>query len=86
MMQPEEAQKLIRVGVARGVKRRRELKPYKLTRPVQLEVTFKRVIDAEVASYLPGVERPRGNAISYSAHDTIEAAKFYRAILSLNVY
>ena len=37
MMHPEEAQKLIREGVKRGVERRAELKPYRVARPVKLQ-------------------------------------------------
>jgi D-amino peptidase len=80
MLHPEECQRLIRDGVSRGVARRRELKPYKLTRPVKLEVTFKRTVDAEITSYFKGVERPRGNAIIYTAPDMIDASRFFSAI------
>jgi D-amino peptidase len=86
MMHPEESQRLIRAGVKHGVERRAELKAYKLAHPVHLEVTFKRTIDAEVASWFPGVQRPRGNTISYSASDAIEASRFYRAVISMNRY
>jgi len=64
----------------RGVEKRRHLKPYKLARPVKLEVTFKRTVDAEIASYFQGVERPRGNAIIYTAADMLEASRFFSAI------
>lgn len=80
MLHPEECQRLIREGTKRGVGRRRELKPYKLTRPVKLEVTFKRTVDAEIVSYFQGVERPRGNVIIYTARDMLEASRFLSAI------
>ena len=67
-------------------KRRGELKPYKLTHPVKLEITFKDTVNAELVSYLPGVERPRGNAIVFTARDMVEAAKFLEAVLGLNAY
>jgi D-amino peptidase len=85
LMHPEESRRLVREGARRGVERRRELKPYRLARPVKLEVTFKRVVLAEVASYLPGVERPRGNAIVYTGRDMLEAARFFSAIMFLDV-
>jgi len=84
MMHPEEAQKLIRAGVKRGVERRRELKPFKLAHPVRVEVTFKDELWAEVASYLPGIDRPSGDVVSYTARDAIEAHKIYRAISTLD--
>jgi D-amino peptidase len=80
MLHPEESQRLIREGMRRAVTRRRELKPYKLARPVKLEVTFKRTVDAEIASYFQGVERPRGNAIIYTARDMLDASRFLNAI------
>jgi len=79
---PEEAQRLIREGVKRGVERRKEIAPFKLTHPVKLEITYKTTVFAEVASYLPGVERIRGNTIAFSARDMIEASKL-RAVISL---
>lgn len=86
MMHPEEAQRLIRAGVKRGVERRGELKPHKATHPVKLELTYKDTVNAELVSYLPGVERPRGNAVVFTAPDMQEAAKFLEAVLSLNTY
>ncbi len=86
MMHPEEAQRLIRDGVKRAVERRGEMKPYKLGHPVKLEITFKDVVNAEIVSYLPGVERPRGNAIIFTARDMLEASKFLEAIMDLNTF
>ena len=86
MMHPEEAQRLIRAGVKRGVERRAELKPYRLTHPVKLEITYKDTVNAEIVSYLPGVERPRGNAVVFTARDMLEAAKFLEAVMSLNTF
>ena len=86
MMHPEQAQQLIRAGVKRAVERRGELKPHKLAHPVKLEITFKDTVNAELVSYLPGVERPRGNAIVFTARDMVEAAKFLEAVLGLNTY
>jgi D-amino peptidase len=85
MLHPEDCQRLIREGVKRGVEKRRQLKPYKLARPVKLEVTFKRTVDAEVVSYFQGVERPRGNVIVYTANDMLEASRFFNAIGFLSV-
>ena len=69
-----------------AVEGRKEMKPYRLTHPVKLEVTFKNIVDAELVSYLPGVERPRGSTIVFKAHDMIEASKFLDAILGMNTF
>jgi D-amino peptidase len=80
MMHPEEAQKLIREGVKRGVERRAELKPYRVARPVKLKIRFNDAVNAEVVSYLPGVERPAGNVIVFTGRDMIEVSRFFQAV------
>lgn len=86
MMHPEEAQRLIRDGVKRALARRSEMKPYKLARPVKLEITFKDTVNAELVSFLPQVERPRGNAIVFTGRDMLEVSRFLEAVMSLNTY
>ncbi len=84
MMHPEEAQRLIREGVKRAVERRDEMKPFKPSHPVKLEITFKSAVMAELVGALPGVERPRGNAIVFTARDALEASRFLGTILTLD--
>jgi D-amino peptidase len=84
MMHPEEAQKLIREGVRKGVERRKELKPYRPARPVKMRIRFNNTVDAEVVSYLPGVERPAGNAIVFTGRDMVEVSRFFQAIENIN--
>lgn len=84
MMHPEESQRLIRAGVKRGVERRGELKPYRLSHPVKLEIEFQDTVNAELASYLPNVDRPRGNTVVFSARDMVEASKFLEVVSNLH--
>ena len=84
MMHPEEAQKLIREGVKRGVERRAELKPYRVARPVKLKIRFNDAVNAEVVSYLPGVERPAGNVVVFTGRDMIEVSRFFQAVENIN--
>ncbi len=83
---PEEAQRRIAAGVRRGVERRAEIKPWRLTRPVKMEIRFKNVVDAELMSYLPGTERINGNTVVFTAKDMIEAARFFSAIDGINTF
>jgi len=83
MLPPEESQRLIREGVRRGVERRAEIRPYKISHPVKLEVRFNDVVIAELVSYLPGVERTSGNTIVFTGPDMTEVSKFFNAILYL---
>lgn len=85
MQPPEESQRLIREGVKRGVERRAEIKPYKVSHPVKLEIRFNDVVTAEVASYLPNVARPAGNTIVFTGRDMIEVSKFITAVEYLKV-
>jgi D-amino peptidase len=71
-------------GVKKAIGRRAEVKPLKLQHPVMMEITYKRIIDAEVAALLPGVERPRGNTIAITAKDMLEASRFLMALLDMN--
>jgi len=85
MMPPEESQRLIREGVKRGVERRAETKPYKISHPVKLEVRFNDAVIAELASYVPGVERPTGNTIVFTGRDMTEVSKLTQLLTNLNV-
>lgn len=81
---PQEAQRLIHDGVQQALARRSEMKPYRLSHPVRLEVTLKRTADAEIFSYLPSVERVDGNTIGFTGKDMSEVTRFLCAILVLN--
>ena len=83
MLPPEESQRLIREGVKRDVERRAEIKPYKVSHPVKLEIPFNDVVIAELASYLPAVERPSGNTIVFTGRDMTEVSKFNAVVTSL---
>jgi D-amino peptidase len=85
MLHPEEARRLIREGVKRGVEKRGQLKPYIVGKPVKLQITFKKTVEAEVASYLRGVERLNGNTIVYTAGDMVDASRFLNAVYYLHV-
>ncbi len=85
MVHPEEARRLIRDGVKRGVENRGQLKPYIIAKPVKLQITFKKTVEAEVASYLRGVERLNGNTIVYTADDMLDAARFVNTVYYLKV-
>jgi D-amino peptidase len=75
MISPAASQEMIRAGVKRGVERRRELKPYKLSHPVTFEARFNEAVKAEVASFMPGVQRVSGNTISAVLPDMTAVSK-----------
>jgi D-amino peptidase len=81
MMHPELAQRMIREGMKRGIERRGQMKPYRLTHPVKLQLTFKDLIDAEHTAFFPGVERMNGTTVTYTVRDMVEAQRFMEAVL-----
>ncbi len=80
MLHPEESQRMIREGVKRGIDKRLHLKPYKVSHPVKLEVTFKEPFYAEIVSYFRNIERPNAHSIIYNATDITDASRFFNAI------
>jgi D-amino peptidase len=80
---PEESQNMIRVGVKLGIEKRKQIVPVKLSHPIKMEITYKDVLTAEIASYLKGVRRVSGNTISYEAQDMTDASKFRTVIAAL---
>jgi D-amino peptidase len=86
MLHPEESRRLIREGVKRGIERRASLRPYEVAHPVELEITFTTTVNAELAAYLPGVERLGGDRVRFTAENMTEASRFLEAVTGLNTY
>ena len=83
MISPAASQEMIRAGVKRGVERRKEMKTFKLSHPVTLEIRFNEIKKAELASYIPGVQRVSGNTISIVLPDMLAASKLLTVFNSL---
>jgi D-amino peptidase len=81
-MTPEAAQALIREKVKAGVLRRAELKPYVLTNPVRLDVSFKNYRQAEMLGYLSIVQRTTSHSIRYTGKDILDVSRFFQFIES----
>jgi D-aminopeptidase len=45
---------------------------------------FHQVVDAEVVSLLPGMERPSGNVVVFQGRDMVEVARLMDAITNMN--
>ena len=75
-MTPESSTRLIRETSHRAVQRLKEFKPYKLTTPIKLDVTFKNYRPSEVLSYLSIVERTDSHTIRFVGKDIVEVSKF----------
>jgi len=79
---PEVAQGQIRQHAKTAVERRGQMKPYPMTRPVTVEVSFKNYRPVELLGYLPNVQRIDSHTVRFSARDMIEASKFLEFVTS----
>jgi D-amino peptidase len=72
-MTPQGSYDLIAARVKAAMARRAEFKPYKVTTPVTVDVSFKNYTPAEMLAYLPGFERTDAHSIRFRAKDMVEA-------------
>ena len=70
---PQASYDLIAARVKSAMARRAEFKPYKVTTPVTVDVSFKNYTPAEMLAYLPGFERTDAHSIRFRAKDMVEA-------------
>jgi len=75
-LSPEVARGMIRDAAKATLGRVSSFRPFTLTKPVRLEITFKNMINAEVLSLLPNVERVDGATVGFTGKDIVEVTKF----------
>jgi D-amino peptidase len=63
-------------GVLSAVSHREQRKPYVLTAPITLEISFKSYTSAEIVSYLRSVERSDAHSIRFVGRDMAEIMDF----------
>lgn len=80
---PARGQALIHEGVARALRRLDSLRPYVVKTPIDLEVGFKLTLDAERASYIPGLERDGAHAVRGTMPDIIQTVRLMQVLTSL---
>jgi D-amino peptidase len=81
-MTPEAGQALIRQRAKAAVTRRGEMRPYAMTKPLTLEVSFKNYRPVELLGYLSNVQRIDSHTIRYVAKDMVDVSKFIEFITS----
>src|SRR5262249_21973965 len=77
------AHERIRVGACRALQRLSEMQPYRLSSPVELEMTLGESSMAAAAARVPGVHRVGDRGVSYSAADALTAQNVCRLALVL---
>jgi D-amino peptidase len=73
---PAAATEQIYAGVTNAMTRRGERRPYHITHPVTLEVSFKNYMPAELLTYLHAVERVDSHTIRFKGRDMAEVSDF----------
>jgi D-amino peptidase len=79
---PARGQQMIRDGVRAALVKRIAVPPYKLKTPIELEVGFKLTLDAEVASYIPGLSRSGAHTVRGTFPDILQIARLMRVVSS----
>jgi D-amino peptidase len=73
---PEVAQAMIRGHAKTAVGRRASMRPYALTKPITVEVSFKNYRPVELLGYLPNIQRIDSHTVRYVARDVLDVSRF----------
>jgi D-amino peptidase len=84
-MMPEPAYALIRERVRAALGRLEDFRPYTLEGPLELEISFKNYMPAELMAYLPNVERVDAHTVRFVGRDMTEISKFIEFTTSYRV-
>jgi len=79
---PEEGQQIISEKVGTALGRLEDFEVYQLEGPVDVEISFKNYLAAELLSYLPIVDRVDSHTISFTGEDMVEVSKFFTFVTS----
>jgi len=82
---PEASYALIGDRVRAALGRLDDFSPYTVTGPLQLEISFKNYMPAELMAYLPNVERVDSHTIRFVGRDMTEISKFVEFTTSYSV-
>jgi D-amino peptidase len=81
---PQASAELVAQKVKAALGRLKDFKPYTLTAPVRVDVSFKHYRAAEALSYLPGIERLDAHSIRFTARDVLQASDFMVFVTNYN--
>jgi D-amino peptidase len=73
---PEESQEIIGETVYAALDRLGDFNSYRVDGPIEVEVSFKNYLAAELLAYLPIVDRVDSHTISFTGKDMIEVSRF----------
>ena len=81
---PQAAQQLIAQKVKAALGKLHEFKPFKVSAPIHIDVSFKHYQPPELLAYLRGVERTDSHSIRYTVKDMVEASEFIEFVTGYN--
>lgn len=84
-LMPEAAYDVIGQRVRAALGRLDDFAPYRMESPIELEISFKNYMPAELMAYLPIVERVDSHTIRFVAEDMTEASKFIEFTTSYSI-
>ena len=76
----EEARRLIRDGVKRGVERRSQIQPFRISRPVRFELRWEDPVMTEILALMRGVRRIDGQTVLFEGTDMLDVARFFEVV------
>jgi D-amino peptidase len=82
---PEASRDLIAQKLTAGLKRIKDFKPYTVSQPIILDVSFKHYMVSEVLAYLRGVERTDSHSIRFVGKEMTEIADFMLVVTSYSL-
>jgi D-amino peptidase len=82
---PEASYELIGGRVRAALGRLDDFRPYRLEGPLELEISFKNYMPAELMAYLPNVERVDAHTIRFVGRDMTEISRFIEFTTSYSV-
>ncbi|MGD9345745.1 MAG: M55 family metallopeptidase [Candidatus Aminicenantes bacterium] len=78
MLPPKKAQELIKTKTTEALKRVGDFKPFTLTPPYTMDVTFKDEWRAANTRWIPGAERKDNTTITFTSDDWMEILRFFK--------
>ncbi len=82
-LHPNKARQMIKQGAISALKRRSEMRPFKLRPPFELRVELMNAGMADAAQMIPDVKRIAPRIVTYSSDDFIKVYKAFRAVVTL---
>ena len=77
MIHPEKARKMIKAATVEALRNLARYRPFKLTPPVTMELTFTREDLVAKPALYPGAKRTGDRSVAFTHNDFMEVLKFY---------